>query len=111
MVIDDCKNREVIPMIVPNWDHSPRSGTNSIILTHSKPCYFKQIAKRAISIVKDKPVDEQIVMIKSWNEWGEGNYMEPDIEFGKQYIYALRDAIKESKEESNVGVWNSSRGD
>lgn len=93
MVIDDCKNREVIPMIAPNWDHSPRSGANSIILTGSKPEYFERITKRAIDIVKEKPAEEQIIFIKSWNEWGEGNYMEPDIENGHGYLEALKRAI------------------
>lgn len=97
MVIDDCKNKEVIPMIVPNWDHSPRSGANAIILNNSKPQYFKKIAKFAIDIVKNKPKDEQIILIKSWNEWGEGNYMEPDLRFGKGYINALKEAVEENK--------------
>lgn len=95
MVIDDCKNREVIPCISPNWDHSPRSSHNAVILKNSTPDLFKRIAKRAIEIVKGKPEDEQIVMIKSWNEWGEGNYMEPDLEFGHGYINALKEAIEE----------------
>lgn len=29
-------------------------------------------------------------MLKSWNEWGEGNYMEPDLKYGKKYILALK---------------------
>ena len=95
MVIDDCKNREVIPCISPNWDHSPRSSHNAVILKNSTPDLFKRIAKRAIEIVQGKPEDEQIVMIKSWNEWGEGNYMEPDLEFGHGYINALKEAIEE----------------
>lgn len=97
MVIEDCKNDRVIPMIVPNWDHSPRSGGNAIILQGSTPSLFKTITKRAINIVKEKPKEEQIVIIKSWNEWGEGNYMEPDQEFGHGYLQALKDAIEESK--------------
>lgn len=97
MVIDDCRNRDVIPCISPNWDHSPRSGHNAVILKNSTPNLFKKIAKRAINIVKDKPEEEQIIMIKSWNEWGEGNYMEPDLEFGHGYINALKEAIEESK--------------
>lgn len=96
MVIDDCKNRDVIPCISPNWDHSPRSSHNAIILKNSTPDLFKRIAKRAIEVVKGKPEEEQIVMIKSWNEWGEGNYMEPDLEFGHGYIKALREAIEEN---------------
>ncbi|WP_304343809.1 glycoside hydrolase family 99-like domain-containing protein [Chryseobacterium koreense] len=96
MVIDDCKNNGVIPMIVPNWDHSPRSGANAIILKNSTPAYFKKIAKFAIDIVKNKPEEEQIILIKSWNEWGEGNYMEPDLKYGKGYINALREAVEEN---------------
>lgn len=97
MVIDDCANDTVIPMIAPNWDHSPRSGRNAIILKDSTPVLFNKIAKRAIGLVRHKPEDEQIIIIKSWNEWGEGNYMEPDQEFGHGYIDALREAIDESK--------------
>lgn len=93
MVTDDCSRREVIPMIAPNWDHSPRSGGNAIVLKESTPDLFAKIAKRAICIVKNKPEEEQIVIIKSWNEWGEGNYMEPDQEFGKRYIEKLKETI------------------
>ena len=34
-------------------------------------------------------------MLKSWNEWGEGNYIEPDTEFGHGYLEALRDGMSE----------------
>ena len=97
MVMDCCKDRDVIPSIAPNWDHSPRSAAKGIILHDSTPELFKKIAQRAINIVKNKPEEEQIIIVKSWNEWGEGNYMEPDLEFGKGYIHALREAIEESK--------------
>ena len=55
--------------------------------------------KRSLAIitVKNKPEEEQIIMIKSWNEWGEGNYMEPDQEFGHGYLRALRSAIDSNK--------------
>lgn len=95
MVIDDCKNDNVIPIVAPNWDHSPRSGGKAIILKNSKPHYFKKVVKRAIEVVKNKPKEEQLIIIKSWNEWGEGNYLEPDIKFGRKYLEALKEALKE----------------
>lgn len=98
MLGDDCVERNVIPVIVPNWDHSPRSGSGSYILVDAKPKYFKQLCKKAIEMVKGKPAEEQLIILKSWNEWGEGNYMEPDLEYGHGYIDALSEAIKESQQ-------------
>ena len=34
-------------------------------------------------------------MLRSWNEWGEGNYMEPDIKYGRGYIDMFKQAIDE----------------
>lgn len=95
MITPLCKVNNVLPMITPNWDHSPRSGGRAIILNNSTPELFKKLVSQALDTVKDKPKDEQIIVIKSWNEWGEGNYIEPDTEFGHGYLDALRDAINE----------------
>lgn len=91
------KQEGVIPTIMPQWDHTPRSGWNGLFLVNAKPEYFKEIAKKAIKTVSQKPQEHQIIFLKSWNEWGEGNYMEPDITHGRGYINALREAIEESK--------------
>lgn len=98
MLHPDCRERNVIPVIIPNWDHTPRSGARGLVMTGAKPEYFKRLVKAAINMVKDKPSDEQIIILKSWNEWGEGNYMEPDLEYGHGYINAMAEAIKESNE-------------
>ena len=42
---------------------------------------------------KGRVPDQNVVFIKAWNEWGEGNYMEPDTQFGKGYIQATREAL------------------
>lgn len=97
MITSRCAENNIFPTITPNWDHSPRSGGRALILNNSTPELFKKLAVQALEIVKDKPKDEQIIVIKSWNEWGEGNYMEPDTEFGHGYLNALKDAIEESK--------------
>ena len=83
----------VIPTILPNWDHSPRSKNLISILVNSTPQLFKNHCMEILKGVR--PKKNKIVILKSWNEWGEGNYMEPDLKFGKGYINALAEAKKE----------------
>ena len=97
MLCDEERADNAIPVIAPNWDHTPRSGANGILLEDCNPKYFKNLVRNAINLVKDKPVDKQIVIIKAWNEWGEGNYMEPDLKYGRGMLEALKDAINENR--------------
>ena len=48
---------------------------------------------QALSLIKDKEPGHQIVILKSWNEWGEGIYVEPDQEFGHGWLDAVYKAI------------------
>lgn len=95
MLHPDCEQRTVIPVIIPNWDHTPRSGARGTVFTDCTPMLFKKLALNAFQMIKNKDAQEQIVIVKSWNEWGEGNHMEPDLKYGCGYIDALADAIKE----------------
>lgn len=93
----DDKLSGVIPEIFPNWDHSPRSGKTgaSTIYFNSEPKYFYKHVKEALDAIRNKSDSERLLILKSWNEWGEGNYMEPDLRYGHGYIDALRKAIDE----------------
>lgn len=91
-----ARDREegVLPEIFPNWDHSPRSGRKcGPIFYNCEPKYFYEHVKTAVDAVKDKPLEQRILILKSWNEWGEGNYMEPDLRYHHGYIDALRRAL------------------
>lgn len=87
------RNEHVIPSIIPNFDHSPRSGRYGLILHGSTPDLFYKFCTKVFKLVQKKR--NKIVFLRSWNEWGEGNYMEPDLRFGSQYITALKKALKE----------------
>lgn len=83
---DSCEN--ILPTICPNFDHTPRSGTRGLVYVNNNPQTFGNHVRQILDIVKKK--EEKIVFLKSWNEWGEGNYMEPDEKWGKAYIEVLR---------------------
>ena len=90
---EEDSREDVIPNLIPNFDHSPRSGKYGYIVKNSTPFLFYEHARNVLNLVKKKK--NKFVMLRSWNEWGEGNYMEPDLKWGKEYIKALRKAIDE----------------
>ena len=93
MITEDAKKDDVFPVVAPNWDHSPRSGKKCILLHNSKPKYFFDLIKKTLLVIKNKKESRKIVIIQSWNEWGEGNHMEPDLKYGWGYLRALKCAI------------------
>ena len=91
---DEDRWENVYPTIVPNWDHSPRTGKFGGILKNSTPELFQKHVEKTISYVQDKSSEHRVVILKSWNEWAEGNYMEPDLKHGRGYLEALKRALE-----------------
>jgi Glycosyltransferase WbsX len=81
------------PCILPNWDHSPRTGKRGIILHNSTPELFREHLRQALRLVVGRPFEDRLVFVKSWNEWAEGNYLEPDLRFGHQYLDVVREEV------------------
>ncbi|AMY10072.1 hypothetical protein LuPra_03300 [Luteitalea pratensis] len=82
------------PCMIPNWDNSARSGADGLVLHGSTPELFGAQVRRTVAAVAGRHPDKRLVFVKSWNEWAEGNYLEPDQRFGRRYLEALRDEIR-----------------
>jgi len=90
---DLFRSARVFPTLYPNWDTTPRIGVTGSILHGSTPELFKKHINRILALIAEKDSPDQVIFLKSWNEWAEGNYMEPDRKFGKGYIQALGEAL------------------
>ncbi|HEY3388901.1 MAG TPA: glycoside hydrolase family 99-like domain-containing protein, partial [Prolixibacteraceae bacterium] len=92
--VSDLDEKEnIYPIVIPNFDHTPRSGRKALIYTGSTPDLFKKHLKQVFSLISHKPKEHQIVFLRSWNEWAEGNYVEPDTVNGHGYLDALKSEI------------------
>ena len=83
----------IFPTIIPQWDRTPRAGNGEGIYINSTPENFQKHIEDAIRIVADKQPEHRIIFLKSWNEWGEGNYVEPDVKYGHGYLEALKSTL------------------
>jgi hypothetical protein len=81
------------PLVLPNWDNTPRSGPRGLVLDGATPERFRRHLHEAVSRVAQRPPDQRIVFLKAWNEWAEGNYVEPDQRYGRAYLEVIRDEV------------------
>lgn len=91
---EEDRGEKVYPTIIPNFDRTPRAGRNTNGLWYkSTPQLFGKHIEQALDLIKDKIAEHKILFLQSWNEWGEGNYMEPDLTWGHQYLDVLHEKL------------------
>jgi len=84
------EGQDFLPTVVPNWDNTPRSGNAGWVFRGSTPELFRQHLESAVKFVQNRTSGARIVFLKSWNEWAEGNYVEPDRRWGRAYLEAIQ---------------------
>ena len=81
------------PCLIPNWDNTPRSGSNGLVLHGSTPELFGRHVRDALEATRNVDAEHRLIFIKSWNEWAEGNYLEPDAQYGLRYLEVMRKEV------------------
>lgn len=95
LVNDEAKRNDVIPTLVAGYDRSPRAGRKAQIFYNFTPDSWRKHIKDVFSYVRDKDQEHRIVLLKSWNEWGESNYVEPDLKYGTAMLDVLKEENKD----------------
>ncbi|MDD2522756.1 MAG: glycoside hydrolase family 99-like domain-containing protein [Anaerolineaceae bacterium] len=86
---------EFYPCVMPGWDNTPRSGVNGHVFQNPTPEVFQQHLHQAIDRVSNYQPEHQLVILKSWNEWAEGNYLEPDMQHRDTFLQAIQRELKQ----------------
>lgn len=82
-----------VPCIIPNWDNTPRSGIKGRIFLNESPKVYEDWLYKTVEQISDRVFEERLIFVKSWNEWAEGNFLEPGMEWGHQYLQATKKVI------------------
>lgn len=83
---------ESYPSVLTNWDNTPRWGRQGTVVVDPDPRHLQTMVGQALDLVADRPADHQLVFVKSWNEWAEGNHLEPCARYGRGRLEAVRAA-------------------
>lgn len=89
--------------VTPGFDNSARRKTDATIFINGTPEHYQgwlaEIARRVLA--NDRPDDQKLVFINAWNEWAEGNHLEPDQKWGHAYLQATHRALQVASTTAN----------
>lgn len=79
-----------IPCVTPGFDNSPRRRKDALILRGSTPEVYGRWLQRVLEREAGRPAmgDDRLVFVNAWNEWAEGNHLEPCQRWGRAYLEA-----------------------
>ena len=82
------------PCVSPGFDNSPRrKGQSYYCFYDSSPTLYGKWLNETLQGLIPFSRDENFVFINAWNEWAEGNYLEPDQKWGNKFLEETRKAI------------------
>lgn len=88
------KHDRYFPSVFVNWDNTPRRGERGVVVVGGSPDAFREQIRKAKVFLGRKQPEEQILFVNAWNEWAEGNFLEPDLFDGRRYLEALQAEIQ-----------------
>lgn len=81
---------KIIPSVFVGWDNSARRGKKGIVMLDNNSKYFEEELLRITNKLKNSKSNSNIIFINAWNEWAEGNKLEPDVKMGKLHLEVVK---------------------
>jgi hypothetical protein len=84
-----------IPCIVPGFDNtSRRRQGGALIFRNAHPRIYEQWLEQVLEREMKRKEKAPLVFINAWNEWAEGNHLEPCQRFGHARLACTRRALE-----------------
>jgi len=86
-------NHPFYPGVCPSWDNSVRRLEGGMIFRDATPQQYEFWLREVLLREMLRPSDNRFVFLNAWNEWAEGNHLEPCQRWGRGYLDATRAAL------------------
>jgi lipopolysaccharide biosynthesis protein len=89
------------PGVTPGFDNFPRHRRTATILLDPSPDVYQKWLTNALQRSREVALEYEsrpdgLVFINAWNEWAEGNHLEPDQRYGHRFLDATAAAVAAS---------------
>jgi lipopolysaccharide biosynthesis protein len=86
-------NYKYYPCVTPMWDNASRRKHDFFSFYNISPELFGKWLNNTIDKFIPYSQDENLIFINAWNEWAEGNHLEPDMKWGKRYLEEIKKIV------------------
>jgi hypothetical protein len=83
-----------IRCVSPMYDNSPRRASGATILQGSTPDLYEEWLIETILKERQNPTGKGFIFLNAWNEWAEGNHLEPCERWGRRYLAGTLAALQ-----------------
>jgi len=79
--------------VTPMWDNTARRPSDGMIVDGATPELFGTWLEHVLRQTRRRHRgDARLAFVNAWNEWAEGNHLEPDARHGRGFLEAVRTA-------------------
>jgi lipopolysaccharide biosynthesis protein len=92
-MLDQRRDYPYHPALIVSWDNTPRRGGDGIVLINSDPDTFRRQLQMVVDSIDHQEPGSRLLFLNAWNEWAEGNHLEPDQRYGLGWLRAVRSVL------------------
>ncbi len=81
------------PSVMVGWDNTARRARAATIYHGATPARYEHWLRVTADSLADVRPEENYLFILAWNEWAEGNHLEPDQRYGRAFLEATRSVL------------------
>ena len=81
------------PCVTPGWDNTPRRQRQGVVMRDCTPAEYERWLRSVVDGFAPYSADENLLFVNAWNEWAEGNHLEPCQRFGRDHLEATRRVV------------------
>lgn len=97
--------KKLFRAVTPGFDNTARRANRAMVIDGTTPeLYAAWLADVAVETLENASLDDKLIFINAWNEWAEGEYLEPDLKWQYGYLEATADALKEARRRMKLKI-------